>query len=174
MGMSSIFGIVEDYIESLKSARDGRMPLNTIFVQIILPIFVGALSGIFMQDFPELSDVVTGISIVSSLMFAAATLLFQTRIELRKELENETQYFLTNEDLKLIDGLFSQVLWSILSGFILVLTILVVDMVDPTSSPAVNIIFGFIATGLTNFILTVGIALKRMRRVYSLVAKNVD
>ena len=173
MGMSSVVGIAKDYIHSLKSARDGKMKPAVVLTQICLPIAAGVVAALVRFGVPNSEGLVTGVSIVAALMCSVGTLPFQIRIDLRRLFESKADAFLLEDDIKLVDELFAQVMWSILSGFLLAL-ILVME------APAVSV-FGsmdvFVRTGfglvwclVVNFILTVGVVLKRMRRVYVIVA----
>ena len=61
---------------------------------------------------------------MAALMCGVATLLFQTRVDLRGRVCGADDHFLNTGDLKLVDELFAQVMWSILSGFLLVFLLL--------------------------------------------------
>lgn len=173
MGMSSVRGIVKDYVNSLRSARDGKLKPSFVLVQIGSPLVLGLMAGLLRFGVPNTSELVTGVSIVAALMCGVATLLFQTRVDLRQKFDGENDAFLTEDDLRLVDELFAQVMWTILSGFLLVF-VLVIKGALPSVLGGIDAIvrLGF---GLTwflagNFVLTVGVVLKRMRSVYYRVA----
>lgn len=173
MGMSSVVGIVKDYGNSLRSARDGKLKPSFVFAQIGIPVALGAIAGVFRFGIPNSGDFVTGVSIVAALMCGVATLLFQTRIDLRQRFDGESDSFLTEGGLRLVDELFAQVMWSILSGFLLVLLLVIGDTLRSAVGDieiVVRLSYGLTWGMVANFILTVGVVLKRMRSVYYRVA----
>lgn len=173
--MSSVKSIVVDYFDSLRSARDRRFKLPVLLVQIGFPVLMGVVFGAVGLEIANSGEVVTGVSIVAALMCGVATLLFQIRVNLREKFEDESQAFLTQFDLDLVDELFAQVMWCILTGFFLVLLILAKGVIPGliVAFPlARNFGLGLMWGLMTNFILTVGLVLKRLNRVYYLVAAN--
>ena len=173
MGMSSVAGIAKDYVNSLRSARDGKLRPSVIFVQMGLPLAAGVVAGLLRFGIPNSGELVTGVSIVAALMCGVATLLFQTRVDLRQRFDSGNDAFLTEDDLKLMDELFSQVMWAILSGFLLVFLLVMKSALASVASGIeffVRLGFGLTWCLATNFVLTVGVVLKRMRCVYYRVA----
>lgn len=173
MGMSSVAGIAKDYISSLKSARDGKMKPTVLFMQIGFPFVAGIIAALTRFGVPNSEELITGVSIVAALMCGVATLLFQTRINLSKLFENKTNVFLLKDDIRLVDELFAQVMWSILSGFLLALLLVMKTpavLVFGSLDLFVRVGFGLAWCLVVNFVLTVGMVLKRMRRVYQIVA----
>ena len=110
MGMSSVAGIVKDYADSLRSARDGKLKLSFVLVQVGFPLALGVAAGLLGLRIPNSGELVTGVSIVAALMCGVATLLFQTRADLHRRLDAENDAFLTEGDLALVDELFAQVM----------------------------------------------------------------
>lgn len=175
MGMSSVKYILYDYFNSLRSARDGRFRFSVLFVQVCCPVLIGIIFGAVGFGIVNSSEVVTGVSIVAALMCGVAIMLFQIRIGLQEKFARSRQFFLTEYDLELVDELFAQVMWCILSGFLLVLLILIKGIFPEQIAAAPfarNIGLGVIWSLMTNFILTIGLVLKRINRVYNLVAAN--
>lgn len=175
MGMSSVAGIAKDYVNSLRSARDGKLKPRVILVQMGLPLAVGVAAGLLRFGVPNSSELVTGVSIVAALMCGVATLLFQTRVDLRQRFDGRSDAFLTEGDLKLVDELFSQVMWAILSGFLLVFLLVMKSALASVASGIeffVRLGFGLTWCLAANFVLTVGVVLKRMRSVYCRVAAH--
>lgn len=175
MGMSSVRGILQDYIDSLKSARDGKLKPGTLLFQLGIPFGCGIAAGAVRFGVSEAENIVTGVSIVAALMCGVATLLFQTRIDLRQRFENSKDPFLVERDLRLVDGLFSQVMWSILSGFLLVLFLVLKSSFSSMLASfdvLVRIACCVAWCLIVNFVFTVGVILKRMRCVYITFAKG--
>lgn len=173
MGMSSVAGITKDYFDTLKSARDGKLKPKVVLVQICLPVAIGVAAAAVRFCVPNSEELVTGVSIVAALMCGVATLLFQTRVDLRQRFEAESDAFLVEGDLKLVDELFAQVMWAILSGFLLAFFLVLKGALAPAlgclellARVGYGLVWGFAA----NFVLTVGVVLKRMRCVYEIVA----
>ena len=175
MGMSSVTGIWLDYLESLRSARDEKLKLRVVLAQIGIPFAVGVITALLRFGVPNSSDIVTGVSIVAALMCGVATLLFQTRVDLRERVYGGDDHFLNEDDLKLVDELFAQVMWSILSGFLLVFLLLMKSAVAGALGGfelLVRVGYGVVWCLVANFVLTVGIVLKRMRRVYRIAGQG--
>ena len=182
MGMSSVKEIVKGYARTLKGARDGKPALGPVASQILMPLAFGAASCAAGWSVPRVSDAVAGISIVASLLCSVAALLFQVRIDLRMRLEEDErsenqQHFLVSDDLELLDEMFSQVMWVILEGFVLVLIMVLSEWLGllgtkPLSAQAATCITFIIVCGVANFVVVIGAVLKRLNRVYQLIAMN--
>lgn len=173
MGMSSVAGIAKDYLNSLRSTRDKKLKPKIALVQICLPIGVGVAAFAARFGVPNSSELITGVSIVAALMCGVATLLFQTRVDLRQRFESDGNAFLLEDDLELVDELFAQVMWAILSGFLIALLLVVKGAFAPVFGSVdvlARIGFGLVWCFALSFVLTVGIVLKRMRHVYEIVA----
>ncbi len=175
MGRSSVVGIAKNYLNSLKSARDDKHKPRVLLVQLGLPFCCGVVAGVLRFGIPNASDLVTGVSIVASLMCGVATLLFQTRIDLRERVDGAVDCFLADDDLRLVDELFAQVMWSILSGFLLVLLLLVKGSFADVfygNEALVRVGYGLVWCLVLNFVLTVGVVLKRINRVYQIAGQG--
>lgn len=175
MGMSSVAGIWLDYLDSLRSARDGKLKPRAVLGQIGIPLAVGVAAALLRFGVSNAGDIVTGVSIVAALMCGVATLLFQTRVDLRERVCGADDHFLNKGDLKLVDELFAQVMWSILSGFLLVFLLLMKSALAGLLGEfdlLVRAGYGVIWCLVANFVLTVGMVLKRMRRVYQIAGQG--
>ena len=174
--MSSVLGIFKRYSATFRSARDGRFLLKPFLAQICIPIVVGALSAVFGPVINNAGNAVTGISVVAALLCAAATMLFQIRIELEERMSKGSQVFLVSGDLDLVDELFSQVIWAILIGFCLVLLMLGYDWFNLSDSIdfaiAAKVVSGVIVSGVLHFVMVIAMVLKRFTRIYELVAEH--
>lgn len=173
MGMSSVAGIAKSYFDSLRSARDGKLKPVVLIEQFFLPLTCGIAAAFMYFDAPDSEELVTGVSVVAALMCSVATLLFQTRVDLRQRLESGSDAFLTTGDLELVDELFAQVMWSILSGFALVFLLMMRGIAVGTIGDIdvlVRLGFGLVWYLIVNFVLTVCMVLKRIQRVYEVVA----
>ena len=175
MGMSSPAGIARDYFRTLVKASNGKISVKECVKQIGVPIALGVVSycaGFRVSDY---GDAIAGIAIVSALMCAVATLLFQIRVTLREQFAEGTNKFLGKNDLKLVDELFAVVLWAILFGLFLVLLMILVDWLDLANydlwsiAPILTSVF---VAGLSHFVLVIGVVLKRLRVVYGIAASS--
>lgn len=176
MSMSSVADIAKDYVHSLKSANDRKLKLGTVLFQLGAPVGLGLLAAAVRLGIPDPSDAVTGVSIVSALMCSVAVLLFQARVDLRHRFESLGDPAFVQGDLDLVDELFAQVLWSILSGFVLVLLLILESAFSSALAgfePVMRLGCGVAWCLMANFALTVGIVLKRMRRVYRSIARGI-
>ena len=82
MGKASVVGIFKGYVRTLYDARDGSSPgvrLVDVFVQSDIPVLCGFACYFTGWHLSNPSNAIVGISIVSALMCAMATLLFQVR-----------------------------------------------------------------------------------------------
>lgn len=175
MGMSSVWGIAKDYVRSLLSANDGRHKLNTLVGQLGVPLGCGIAAGVARVNVAATDSIITGVSIVAALMCGVATLLFQTRVDLRQRYDSRDNHFFCERDLELVDELFSQVLWSILSGFLLVFILMLKSSFGGELAgfeAIVRLGYGVAWCLIANFVLTVALILKRIRAVYIIIAKE--
>lgn len=172
MGMSSVVGIAKSYFLTLTNQRTGKIRVSPLVVQFGAPIAIGTICFFVGPLINSPNNAIVGISIVSALLCAMATMLFQIRMSLRASKKAGEDCFVTEKDLKLVDELFVAVLWTILFGLAVVLFMVVLewlgvyqldDCVGRCSS-ALQIAF------ITHFVFVIGVVLKRLNRVYELVA----
>ena len=171
---------------SLKEIRDGYLntlrevpgrpdsPLNRhdLLVQVILPAGISVLFGIAWPleeaDLAAVcSNVVTGVSIVSSLMCGVAVMLFQLRIQLALPEDIDA----SEGEIELIDETFSDVLWSVVAGFAAVVALIVGDILAALV-PILHRVCVSVALGLVAHLAIVTcMGLKRLNASYAVVAK---
>lgn len=174
MGMSSVSGIAKAYFSTLVNQRTGGVNAGAVIAQFLMPAIVGAAWALVGPSISTPGNAIVGISIVSALLCAMATMLFQIRIDLRIRATEGTESFVTAQDLKLIDQLFSAVLWAILFGLFIVLAMVVSEWFGAfqlVGLPA-KFIAGFVVFFIGHFVFVIGTILKRMNRVYEIVAQN--
>lgn len=172
MGMSSVAGIVKSYFSTLTNQRTGKAHAGALVAQIGLPIAIGIICSCVGPVITSPSNAIVGISIVSALLCAMATMLFQIRMSLRADMKAGKDCFATKKDLKLIDELFAAVLWAILFGLSTVLLMVVLEwlgvyQVDDYVGRCTSALQ---ITLIVHFVLVIGVVLKRLNRVYELVA----
>lgn len=160
-------------MRTVLGARDGKLKPSFVLVQIGLPLVLGITAGLFRFGVPNSGELLTGVSIVAALMCGVTTLLFQTRVDLRQKFDDESDAFLTDDDLELVDELFAQVMWAILSGFLLAFLLVMKGALSGILGGVdvvVRVGFGLTWFLVGNLVLTVGVVLKRMRSVCYRVA----
>ena len=174
MGMSSVAGIAKSYFSILVNQRTGKVHAGALVVQLGVPFAIGAACLFIDPLVFSPSNAIVGISIVSALLCAMATMLFQTRVSLRNSKEAGEDRFVTEKDLKLIDELFSAVLWAILFGLV---TVLLMVALEWMGACRFGDGFGRLSSALQialigHFVFVIGVILKRLNRVYELVAMH--
>ena len=174
LGMSSVSGIVKNYFVTLRNQRTGKANIGAIVVQLGVPIVVGIFWAIVGPMTDSLGNIIVGVSIVSALLCSMATILFQIRIDLRARENSGSNSFVTSKDLKLVDELFSVVLWAILFGLLFVLFMVIVEWFDifDTAEDIEKCVSGCIVACVTHFAFVIGMVLKRLSRVYDIVARE--
>lgn len=174
LGMSSVSAIVENYFKSLSDQQSEKKSKKTICAQIALPVCLGAAFGLFGPIIRIYNDAIVGISIVSALLCAMATLLFQTRSDWHFSRKKEVESFVTDKDLELVDQLFAAVMWAILFGLVTTFVMIVVSWLDGAwlDNHIGHIFSGVIIAFVIHFVFVVGLILKRLNRVYDLFARQ--
>lgn len=151
----SLVKIFVDYFHTLKNAETNKISIADILVQFIFPILIGIAYACL--NFKLEGDVIAGVvATVSALMCAVAIMLYQTRMQAAKD-----EAFTESRQRKLIDELFSDVVWGICAGFFLV--IIIVFLGDFCW------IVGFEACLLAHFFLVCMMCLKRINSAYDLL-----
>lgn len=174
MGMSSVSGIAKAYFSTLVDQRTKGVHVGAMVMQFLVPAAIGIFWAFAGPSLLTPGNAIVGISIVSALLCAMATMLFQTRIDLRIRANEGKESFVTDSDLKLIDQLFFAVLWAILFGLLVVLVMVFSEWLGAfqlVGQPA-RIVAGFTIFFIGHFVFVVGTILKRMNRVYEIVAQN--
>lgn len=173
MGKLDLRSIFNSYLSTLRDNRNN----SPSFVDRLIHICIPALCAIsvFVLDVFNIidltsyegisSDLVTGISIVASLMFGLAALVFDLRIQLA----NQEKPSPTGDEVILIDELFYDIMWGIVDGFSVVALILIAK-----SSPfpdLMQIAAGSMGAGfLLNFIFVTCMCMKRLHAAYKIVS----
>lgn len=174
MGMSSVLGIGKAYLSTLKDQRAGNCNTSAIIAQFGIPVFAGIAWAFYGPTISTPGNAIVGISIVSALLCAMATMLFQVRVDLRVRKKEGRETFVTEKDLALIDQLFSAVIWAILFGLLVVLAMVVLEWLGAfrlEGAPA-QIVAGLLVALTAHFMFVIGTILKRLNRVYEIVARN--
>lgn len=175
MGKTSLKGIRDGYLNTLREnpgAQGSRFNRHDLLVQIISPATFAVLFGMAWPLGESAlqrvcGNVVTGVSIISSLMCGVAVMLFQLRIQLALPDDIDA----SEGEAELIDQTFSDVLWSVVIGFaaaaLLIAGEALSGIVPVLHRACVSVAFGMVA----NLAVVTCMSLKRMNASYEIVAK---
>ena len=180
MNKLSLRGIWHGYIRTLVNASTGKPNKCDYFIQICTPIISGVLLFLLWptnSDSPKDSsfisaigivstNIVTGVSIVSSLMCGVAVMLFQLRVQL----SSQEIPVPTRDDVKLIDEVYFDVLWSVLVGFASVVIIIASDIIKVLSFCLWKAALSFAFCLVFNLVLVSCMILRRLGASYEIVA----
>lgn len=174
MGMSSVSGIAKAYFSTLANQRTGSVNHRAIITQFLVPALIGIAWSLAGPSISAPGNAIVGISIVSALLCAMATMLFQIRIDLKIRMNEGAEYFVTESDLKLIDQLFFAVLWAILFGLLVVLAMVVSEWfgIFQLVGLPTKLATGFMIFSIGHFVFVIGTILKRLNRIYEIAAQN--
>ena len=181
MGKSSIVPIFEGYIRTLHGADD-RLRIQDVLAHLIVPAAAGIAVGVLVPTGAHdavsgsLPTAITAVSIVSAFMCAMAVMVFQLRIQIADVLDGKGDAALAGKvkkgDLKLIDELFHDVMWSIVVGFASALCMTAACFLVDAQELAFRILLGASAALLLNDALVVCMCLKRMSSAYIIVSRS--
>lgn len=172
MGKMSLLGIWRGYRKTLVNAEDGRTSKRDIAVQIATPMLIGALAFAFwpigkgvVEDIA--SNVVTGVSIISSLMCGVAVMIFQLRVQLAARKDGMPD----RREVELIDETYSDVLWSVVVGFASVILIILSYAFEPVSQILWRATLSAALCFVVNLVMVSCMSLKRLNASYEIVSK---
>lgn len=167
----SLGEIWSSYFKTLKNYGTGNVCVGDVVLQIILPILVSLLmlalllSGEVCSEAIEknLSNIVTGVSVVSSLLCAVAVMLFQLRVQIDSGINGVVPI---GKEVELVDELFHDVMWAIVMGFSIVL-MLIISQTDIGDFISLKPILEALAVGCgMNFVLVICMSIKRLSASY--------
>ena len=175
MGKTSLKDILDGYLDTLK--EQPRKPgsafdKHDLLIQIVLPIGAALLYGTAWPLAGDALDrrcgnVVTGVSIVSSLMCGVAVMIFQLRVQLAAPGDVDV----SEAEVELVDETFSDVLWTVAVGFAAVLLLILSDIAGAIT-PVLRRVLVSVSIGLvTNLAIVTCMGLKRMNASYLTVAR---
>src|SRR5699024_9186700 len=107
MGKVSLWSVPSDHFRTLYDNRTGKPDYWAIIWQIALPSGTGIMTWKLEAKMEDVGAAVSGISIVSALLFAMAVFLFQLRITLG------TDKRLGEDDFVVVDECMANTLWAI-------------------------------------------------------------
>lgn len=174
MGKTSLWRIPRDHFRTLRNARSGKIWGWDYSTQIGIPVALGTAAWFLGLRMTSVDHGVSGISIVSGLLFAVVVFLFQLRTAL------PDNPLLTKDDLVLVDEVMFNCLWAILWGLLVVFYLVLCGTAGWIADPALDVgeytatfarILSSIAIAASSHLLVVlAMCLKRIHRAYERIA----
>lgn len=171
MGKISLRGLFVRYLKTLHSVDDDSLYKPDIFVHFVIPIgfFIWAIidtdNAATVRAY--FANAMTAISVISGFMCGLAVMIFELRINLN---QSNGELGESAQEIKLIDELFSDVLWSVVVGFLTVGCMAISGEIDDTA--AVNNLFTAFSLALCcNFIVVTLMCLKRIDVCYQVISR---
>lgn len=171
MGKISLRGLFVRYFKTLHSVDDDSPYVPDILFHFGIPLglFIWAIiktdSAAAMRGY--FANTMTAISVISGFMCGLSVMIFELRINLNQckgELGENAQ------EVELIDELFSDVLWSVVVGFLSVGCMAISG--ETTDASMVNYLFTAFALALCcNFIVVTLMCLKRIDVCYQFISR---
>lgn len=175
MGKTSLRDIRRGYLRTLREEpwKPGS-PFNKrdLLTQILLPVGVALAYGVSWPLDGDALDgmcgnIVTGVSIVSSLMCGVAVMIFQLRVQLASPGDIDA----SDVEVELVDETFSDVMWTVVVGFAAVLLLILGDVaaviLPVLRRSCVSVAIGLVA----NLAVVTCMSLKRMNASYMTVSR---
>lgn len=171
MGKISLRSIFVRYLRTLHSVDD-----DSLYVPDILFHF-GSPLGLFIWAIVKtdsaadargyFANAMTAISVISGFMCGLAVMIFELRINLS---QSNGELGENAREIELIDELFSDVLWSVVVGFLSVGCMAISGEINDTA--AVNNLFTAFSLALCcNFIVVTLMCLKRIDVCYQFISR---
>lgn len=173
MGKLSPFQIIYRHFKSLCKIKDGqdKVSIPDILIQMILPIALGGLSYAYGFTMSNQSGLLSGMSILATLLGAVAVFVFQIRVQQRQSKDS----LLEESDIDLIDELFFNILWIILVGLVQSSLLIVSEALGIIGANATWQIVSSVSVVLsTNVVMTLLMVLKRLARIYMRIGMHLD
>lgn len=172
MGKMSLSGVWNGYRKTLVNYSTGKTSKRDLAIQIGVPLVTGAVAfalwPLGRQAIESVvSNVVTGVSIVSSLMCGVAVMIFQLRVQLASQGDITP----TRREVELIDETYSDVLWSVVVGFAAVILIVVSYALDAVSPVLWRGSLSLALCCVMNLVMVSCMSLKRLNASYEIVSK---
>lgn len=174
MGKTSLWRIPRDHFRTLRNSRSGKIWILDYSTQIGLPLALGIASWFLKFRMTSVDHGVSGISIVSGLLFAVVVFLFQLRSAL------PDNPLLTRDDLELVDEVMFNCLWAILWGLLVVFYLVLCGTagwiddpaldVGPSTATTAQILSSIAIAAGSHLLVVLAMCLKRIHRAYERIA----
>lgn len=151
--------IVRAHLQTLRNNRTNRPSVIDYFVQIGIPIALGAVMACTRTAFSDISALLTVVSILAGLSFALAIFVFEIRQSLKQKYRKDSAV------LEIVDELFQNVIYSVLIGLISTgLGALSTVFAKGSTAELVFQVLAVVAT--SHFFIVLLMCLKRLNAVY--------
>ncbi len=171
MGKISLKGLFDRYLKTLHSVDDDSLYAPDIFVHIGIPVVLFILAiikpDVAVGARPYFANAMTAISVISGFMCGLALMIFELRINLN---ESKGKLGESSQELELIDELFSDVMWSVVVGFLTVGAMAISGNVsDDSFANTLSTALAF--ASCANFIIVTLMCIKRIDVCYQFVSR---
>ncbi len=162
----SLMPLVVDQYATLVDYRTGKKRLEDYAVLVLLPVLMGVVSWVLDWRLQSVGDMVQGLAIITSLLFALAIFIFQLRLSLRAESNSTTT--------RLVDEMFDNACYAILVGLVLTAFVVVSGVTreslpDGTTQPVGPFVTSCIVAISLHFLGVLAMSLKRLKAAYAKV-----
>lgn len=171
MGKISLRGLFVRYLRTLHSVDDDSLYIPDVLVHFISPLGL-LIWAIIKSDSAAavrvyFANAMTVISVISGFMCGLAVMIFELRINLN---QSNGELGENDQEIELIDELFSDVLWSVVVGFLSVGCMAISG--ETTDASMVNNLFtAFSLAFCCNFIVVTLMCLKRIDVCYQVISR---
>lgn len=176
MGKISIKGIFLNYYDTLHKNGKRETSKQDVVIHLVFPFAFSAFCTILLSKLNILeslrasfSDAIMALTIVSTLLCALAIMLFQLRMSLKDTFTEQGETKIVDQEILLIDEMFSDVLWAVVAGFISVIFMVLAGFDLP--SYLVYLFVGCALVFVSNFAIVTCMCLKRLSAAYTIVSK---
>ena len=173
MGKLSPYRIIKEHFKTLYLLKNGEKVTSKrdVAIQLFLPVFLVVVAYFFGFTMKSQLGLLSGMSILATLLGAVAVFVFQIRIQLRQNMDS----LMTEDDIALIDELFFNILWIILMGFIQSSLLIISEAAGLVELDLIWRIVSAVSVALSvNVVLTLLMVLKRLARVYTRVGMHLQ
>ncbi len=170
MGKISLRGLFVRYFRTLHSVDDDSLYIPDLLIHFGIPLGLLIWAIIKTDSAADVrvyfANAMTVISVISGFMCGLAVMIFELRINLN---QSNGELGENAEEINLIDELFSDVLWSVVVGFLAVGCMALSG--ETTDASTVNIVFTSLSLALcSNFVVVTLMCLKRIDICYQVAS----
>lgn len=171
MDKISLKNIFWRYIKTLHSADSDSLYIPDLFFHLGLPLvfcgwtlFDSGNAALARAYFP---NAMTAISVISGFMCGLAVMIFELMISLD---QNKGELGESAREIELIDELFSDVMWSVVAGFLTV-GFMVLSGSKTDTSPLASVFTALAFCLCVNFVVVTLMCLKRIDASYQIASR---
>lgn len=160
-------GVVADHFATLRGAK-GRVLWAQVTLQLVVPVVAGAAVIYFAVRLTIVGELIAGSAVIAGLLFGLVIFIFQLRLGLTTDPRVQSKTAVP----ELIDQLFSNVLYAVVTSFTFVVAAVLFAALEPIDSKT-NEALGLepwmgavlVALGL-HLLAVIYMCIRRTRRAY--------